>query len=196
MDKKTICALGFFADMLEYPASLSIWPSGMAERARECAALLEGDAKDLLAVFSEDISFKKCGEMEEIFTATFDFRPDCALHVGAHLFGGGDSTGGGDTRRGIFMAGLNEYYKACGFQFSPGQEMPDHLVVMLRFLCHLERSRSWEAEKEKALELVSECIIPTVEKILTALDGNGGKNPYAPLLKAIIIFLADTEVCK
>jgi nitrate reductase assembly molybdenum cofactor insertion protein NarJ len=77
------------------------------------------------------------------------------------------------------MAKLKEHYKAHGF--SEEKELPDHLSVMLRFL-------SANCNDAESQELIRECMLPALSKMIGALNGVK-ENPYRAVLKASAIVL-------
>jgi nitrate reductase delta subunit len=109
--------------------------------------------------------------MEELYTSTFDLNAICYPYVGYHLFGDGN-------HRGMFLAGLKEHYQVS--HFSAGNELPDHLGVMLRFLAN----DGDEGERE---ELIFLCIIPALKKMLEGFEDKS--NPYQGVLQALLLML-------
>ena len=89
------------------------------------------------------------GAMEELYTETFDVTPAATLHAGYHLFG--DS-----PKRSAFLVRLREEYESHGMDVSP--EQADHLSVILRFL-------SIARDREFAVPLLRECVLPMVQKL-------------------------------
>jgi nitrate reductase delta subunit len=113
--------------------------------------------------------------MRELYTTTFDMQPVCYPYVGYHLFGE-------SYKRGAFMAQLNEAYHAHGY--SAGQELPDHLSVILRFL-------GLDAENHRddfCKALINDGVNPALEKMLKVFDAQS-ENPYFGLLSALHLFL-------
>ncbi len=155
-------ALALLARALDYPGA------DLKERCEALASLLAEapEARRALDRFAEAIAPLAPERLEEIYAATFDVNPACCLYVGFHLFG--DS-----YKRGAFMARLNGEYRERGFD--PGNELPDHLPVLLRFLGSLDdcELRSW---------LLYEAIVPGLEKIAAAFDGT--ENVYGDLARA------------
>jgi len=166
-DPRKLYAL--FAEMLEYPAY------SLYECFDECISLLmdrDNEAAKLLRKFESILARVPLTEMQEIYTRTFDLQPACYPYVGYHLFGE-------DYRRGLFMAGLKKHY--LSHDFSVEKELPDHLAVILRFLAETSR------DKEKA-ELIHECVIPSLEKMLAG-GLKEGDNPYGGVLQALLLTL-------
>ncbi len=114
-------------------------------------------------------------QLEELYTATFDMQPVCYPYVGYQLFGE-------SYKRGAFMAQLNEAYHACGY--STGQELPDHLPVILRFLGLSTTAR----EDDFGRTLMVEGLEPALEKMLQAFDKDS-MNPYFGVLSALYLVL-------
>ncbi len=161
-----------FADLLQYPTLATSLKAGhcyerlLASR-RDLAPLLEN--------FYHTMEQRSLGQMQELYTTTFDMQPVCYPYVGYHLFGE-------SYRRGAFMAQLNEAYHACGY--SAGQELPDQLSVILRFL-------GLEADNRQGdfcQSLLHEGVIPAVKKMLQTF-GEQSENPYFGLLSALNQFL-------
>jgi nitrate reductase delta subunit len=156
-----------FAEILEYPT-----PS-LPNQVDDCTSLLTSlhkEAVPMLEEFRAALGVTSLDRMEEIYTRTFDLQAICHPYVGYHLFGNG-------SQRGTFMAGLKEHYKACGL--SVGNELPDHIGIMLRFA-----STCTNAERE---DLASECIVPAVRKMISEFED--GSNPYRGILQALLLVL-------
>ena len=149
------------ADILDYPSPR------LPEQVRECLALLPPPSAELLREFEEHVAKTGKAELEELYTATFDMQPGCSLYVGYQIFGE-------DQRRSFFMAKLREDYRA--HRFSDGGELPDYLPVILRYLAVREAD-------ETRVELISECVLPTVTKLTEALAASS--HLYVPVLKAL-----------
>ena len=103
-------------------------------------------------------------DMQEEYTATFDFDQECSLDVGWHLFG--------DTHeRGAFMASLREDMIRTGVPESA--ELPDHLTHVLALL----------ARDPDGAPALAEAVAPGVDAVAHALVDRG--SPYQYLLAAI-----------
>ncbi|MEA5115583.1 MAG: nitrate reductase molybdenum cofactor assembly chaperone [Geobacteraceae bacterium] len=160
---------GLFAEIIDYPTPLL---ASRIEELRQLVSCRDGKAGECLGQFREFVVTNSPAMLEELYTATFDLQPLCYRYVGYQLFGE-------EYRRGLFMAGLREHYRACGFE--AGDELPDQLCVILRFLA----GRKPEAVE---VELVSDCLIPSLEKMLTGFST--ADNPYRHPLQALLRFLA------
>ncbi len=153
------------AEILKYPT-----PS-LDNQVDDCASMLsDTDAVRLLNKFQAFLKITTLERIEEIYTSTFDLQGICHPYVGYHLFGNG-------SQRGLFMAALRENYKTSGF--SAGNELPDHLSIMLCFA-----SNCTTPEKK---ELVNECIVPAVKRMVS--DFEEDSNPYRGVLQALLLAL-------
>ncbi|MBI4284721.1 MAG: nitrate reductase molybdenum cofactor assembly chaperone [Chloroflexi bacterium] len=180
VDLKEICRQ--FAGILEYPQR------DLAERASECEALVapvDAEAKASLGEFRAFVEKTPLGQMEEIYTGTFDLNATCHLYVGDYILGQ-------DYKRSAFLNKLLEIYQECGFD--PGREMPDHLVVLLRFVATCDRAEISE-------EIARDAVLPAVEQMLAKKE-KGKKNwgtlvtvqPYTLVLKALRLALQPQPV--
>ncbi len=156
------------ADVLEYPRD------DLKERCAELSGLLEDErpgAAQAMKDFQSAIEALPLERLEEIYAATFDLNPVCCLHVGYHLFGE-------SYKRGAFMAKLNADYRDRGFH--PGNELPDHVPVVLRFMAALDDSeqRSW---------LLEEAVLPALLKIAGAFEDTD--NVYTALVRSVTLAL-------
>ena len=114
----------------------------------------------------------QAGQLEELYTGTFDLQVVCYPYVGYHLFGE-------SYKRGMFMAQLNQGYRERGF--SAGNELPDHVAVVLRFL-------ALTTDGDFSQALLREGLIPTVDKMAQAF-GDQSDNPYAEVIRALLLVL-------
>jgi nitrate reductase delta subunit len=165
-----------FADLLEYPTLATSIKAGHG------FSRLLGfmpDAASALERFYSEIERHPLQKQEELYTVTFDMQPVCYPYVGYQLFGE-------SYKRGAFMAQLNEAYHAIGY--SAGEELPDHLSVILHFLALDEANRPGDF----CQSLVTEGLIPALEKMTKLFDAQS-ENPYAGLLSALHLFLIHTS---
>ena len=135
-----------------------------------CSAAVPEAATEF-AYFREECARLGKARTEELYTATFDFQTDSSPYVGFHLFGE-------DPRRSLFMARLKERYRDHGIE--PGVELPDHLASIFRLLAAAP-------EGEEADDIVSDCLLPAVQKMRTALEGKS--TPYKCLLRAVFLVI-------
>ena len=165
------------ASLLSYPdaglyRALDDCIRGLAPEAPEAATLLE-HFRDTAGELGQDA-------LEQAYIQVFEMQAETALYIGHQLFGE-------EWRRGAFMACLKERYQECGL--SSGAELPDHVSVILRFL-EVEQPGP---EKE---ELIGDCIVPALHKVLRAMEGK--KTPYGDVVRAVLLRLgaggvSDTE---
>jgi nitrate reductase molybdenum cofactor assembly chaperone NarJ/NarW len=163
-----------FGDLLEYPT-----PS-LLQQAKECAEQLRvvhRDAANRLEEFCRIAEELPTSRMEELYTSTFDMQPVCYPYVGYHLYGE-------SYKRGAFMARLNEGYHQYGF--SAGNELPDHVAIVLRFLAQGPLGRDGDFGRA----LLCEGLVPTLEKMAGTFGGQNG-NPYAAVVSALLLVLTD-----
>ncbi len=158
--------LAAFSDALEYPgdglsARVSACIDSVGQESPEAAALLAG--------FREVALRTAPGRLEELYTAAFDLQDGCAPYLSAHLFPG-------DPRRGEFLARLAGSYRARGF--SAGDELPDHLGVVLRYLA----ANGGDGEAAELLGLV---VLPAATAVAEELARQ--RHPWEPLVRALVL---------
>ncbi|GAM09938.1 nitrate reductase delta subunit [Geobacter sp. OR-1] len=159
-----------YADILDYPAPV------LVERLEELLPLIaraHGQATQLLQQFREFVVGNPLEKLEEIYTVTFDLQPLCSPYIGYQLFGE-------EYRRGMFMARLREHYRSNGF--AAGDDLPDHLCVILRFLASREPG-------EVEGELITDCMIPALGKMLEGFTKS--TNPYREALQSLLLLMGD-----
>jgi len=167
---QTLCQQ--FADLLSYPDSTT------RETAAACAALLRelrSEVDEHLTAFVNFLEAQDAARLEEIFTATFDLQPACHPYVGYQLCGE-------SQQRTMFLIKLQQLYNQ--HDFAAGSELPDHLSTMLRFIGTV-------TDRSCRQELISDGLLPALEKLLQGLDTTG-EHPYVKLLRALQRFLAET----
>lgn len=160
--------LARLADVLEYPRA------DLGEQCTTLSRLLEADrpgAAHAMEDFGKAIEALPPSRLEEIYAATFDVNPVCCLYVGYHLFGE-------SYKRGAFMAKLNAEYREHGFE--TGNQLPDHLPVILRYLAALDdpEQRSW---------MLEDAILPALTKISKGFERTD--NVYAKLIQLVLLTL-------
>src|ERR1044071_784499 len=161
--------------MYEQLASLVSYPdAGLLLALDHCIQALAPEvpeAATLLEHFREVAGELGQDGLEETYIQVFEMQAEAALYIGHQLFGE-------DWRRGTFMACLKERYQECGF--SCGAELPDHASVILRFL----EGEQPGPEKE---ELIADCIVPALHKVLRAVDDKN--TPYGKVVRAVLLSL-------
>lgn len=155
-----------FSQILDYPTGPM---NGLFD---ECNAELASefpDADELLLKFRDVTAGTSLGVLEELYTNTFDLRPDCTMNLGYHLFGD-------DSRRGVFLAELKERMERSGIAI--GVELPDHLSLVLRYV---------DAAEEERSVLVQDCLLPALSRMTGVLESGG--NPYQFVLRSLMLWL-------
>jgi len=161
-----------FADILEYPGHTDL--AGQAKACADLTLAVSPEAATLLDEFRAFVEQTSPARLDELYTLTFDLQLVCYPYVGYHLFGE-------SYKRGAFLARLNEGYRAHGF--SAGNELPDHLGMILRFL-------SMNGEGDFSQTLVNEGVNPAVNKMAQSF-GENGDNPYSGVIQALLLVLQE-----
>jgi nitrate reductase delta subunit len=136
-----------FAELLEYPQI------GLSQSVRECEALISPrnpEAAALVHAFRSFVEEASLGQVQELYTRTFDLDATYHPYVGHHLFGE-------SYKRSAFMVGLKERYQA--YDLVVEGELPDHLGVMLRFLSLCD-------DAGQTADIVQEAISPALERMV------------------------------
>jgi len=155
--------------LLTYPGD------GYLAAGEECLERLEAarcDAEQQLVLFLDRLRPLNTGELQELFTITFDLNPVCSLEVGWHLHG--------DTYdRGEFLVNMRQMLRRCGV--AEGGELPDHLAHLLTALPKLD--------VDEGRTMVATALLPAVEKMLPALAAR--HNPFEHLMNTVFTLLND-----
>jgi nitrate reductase molybdenum cofactor assembly chaperone NarJ/NarW len=155
-----------FAFILDYPqASIT----GLLDDCAAELALETPDAQAHLLDFRAAVAQKKLSQLQEVYTAAFDLRPDCTPNLGYHLFGD-------DARRGVFLAELKGRMEARGMAL--GVELPDHIAFILNYLDMVEEERQ---------AMIEDCLLPAITRMTEVLKDS--KNPYEHALRALLRLL-------
>jgi nitrate reductase delta subunit len=104
-------------------------------------------------------------QLQEQYTAAFDFDPACALDLGWHLFAR-------PRERAAFLAALREDLDRADIAESP--EPPDHLTNVLALISRDEYTRAAQ---------LADLVMPAVADIERALMARG--SPYVHALAAV-----------
>jgi nitrate reductase delta subunit len=159
-------------------AALLVYPDDrVQQRAAACAVQLRGinaEACDLLDRFSDFLSTNDASRIEEAFTRAFDLQALCHPYIGYQLCGE-------SQQRTMLMLKLAELYRQHGFL--PGNELPDHLSEVLRFVGSI-------SDQGCRLEIIRDGILPALEKIILGIETEN--HPYLVLIKALQSFLTET----
>jgi nitrate reductase delta subunit len=152
-----------FAELFAYPRG------DVAGVARRCLDLLEPGHPSAapLRKFLLWAGRAGAGEIEEVYSATFDLQPSCAPYVGYQICPD-------PARRNMFLSALATVYSGEGYR--PQEELGDHLAEVLRFLAVAR-------DQEARLTLLREGLAPAVERMASSFEP--ASNPYGSLLEAL-----------
>ncbi|MEW6581851.1 MAG: molecular chaperone TorD family protein [Actinomycetota bacterium] len=175
--------ISLFVEVLDYPGPGTAGALGELER------LLAGPAPaaaDIVARHRDAVTPLPLGRLQEMYTGAFDLDTLSDLdatvypYVGHHLFGE-------SYKRSAFLTELAGRFRAEGFEVE--RELPDHLVVILRYIVA-------RPDGELAAELTVDAVIPARERMTGDLDEAGvatepatGRQVYQLLLAALRIVL-------
>lgn len=152
-----------FVSLISYP------DNSFSENCQNAAAELSDFVCDedrfQLNLFIDRISKMKRGELEELYTSTFDINGICSLDVGYLVFGE-------DYKRGEFLVRVNEVHRQNGIAL--GTELGDHLTNLLQLI-------SISEEDEFVNEFVQKILLVACDKMLAAFSYNKDNPFYIPL---------------
>ncbi len=160
-----------FSTLLSYPEQ------SVVAQAVACSAQLQeinAEASAAMASFTSFLEANDINRIEEAFTGTFDLQSLCHPYVGYQLCGE-------SQQRTMFMIKLQELYKQYGFV--AGNELPDHLTEVLRFIGSI-------SDQACRQEIILDGLLPALEKITLGIESEG--HPYVALLNALQSFLSET----
>jgi nitrate reductase delta subunit len=167
------------ARMLDYPGGKE-WMVADCDMAGK--ALQDRHIESPLASFARYVESSAMEKLQEEYVATFDFNPAVALYLGHHLFGD-------HQKKGAYLIRLKREFGCHGFTPS-GNELPDHLPLVLGFLAYLARN----AEDGVRRSFLSECVLPGVDKLSAAFSARGD-SPWKPVVEAArLLCAADSAV--
>lgn len=157
------------AELCEYPTSRT------PATAKLCAMFLEDRCPEAalhVRALLRKIERADVRELQERYSAVFDFAPTRTLDLGYQLFG--------ETyKRGVFLVKMKE--SVLAHELDAGAELPDHLPTVLRLLADL-------APEEEPKDLAEEVILPCVEKVLRSFeDDAGGYRSVLAGVKALLM---------
>ena len=141
-----------------------------AQECRQAVSATEPDVAALFDCFLDEMKSLSSEAQQEIFTATFDLNPSCALEVGWHLFGE-------NYERGAFLVKMRRQLMRFGLLDSG--ELPDHLSLVLAVLGRMPA--------EEAEEFAGACLLPALGKMRANLAGKS--NPFESVLDAIALLV-------
>jgi nitrate reductase delta subunit len=165
--------------MLDYP-----WEKeGMLADSETAVDGLRGiDGNPPLAPFAAFVESSTLARIQEDYVATFDFNPAVAPYLGHHIFGD-------NRKKGAYLIRLKQEFGRHGF-VPAGNELPDHLPLVLGFLSHLAERGDDDARRS----FISECVLPGVERLSAGFSARPD-SPWMAVVEAIrILCAADTDV--
>jgi nitrate reductase delta subunit len=127
--------------------------------------------------FAGFVAVSTLASLQEAYVATFDFNAAAALYLGHHLFGDG-------PKKGAYLVRLKQEFGRHRFVPS-GDELPDHLPVVLGFLAHLARRGNGGVRRA----FLSECVLPGVERLRAAFSARKD-SPWKTVVEAAAILCA------
>jgi nitrate reductase delta subunit len=160
-----------FAVLLSYPGQ------SITRDATACSAdlkLVSPEASTSLESFLSFLKANDINRIEEAFTGTFDLQSLCHPYVGYQLCGE-------SQQRTMFMIKLKDIYQEYGFV--SGNELPDHLTEVMRFIGSI-------SDQECRQEIIEDGLLPALAKITLGIESDN--HPYVALLNALQSFLAET----
>jgi len=152
-------------EQLEALAALFTYPGNGYAAAAESVAASSGSAARSLLVFASEVRRMPLTALQELYTATFDLQPACALDLGWHLFGE-------DYQHGVLLSRMRRELRAYGI--AETGELPDHLSHALLLL-----GRMGPAQAE---EFAAAIVVPAVEHMLQRMPS---ENVFRGLLQAV-----------
>ena len=166
--------------MRPVPALYDAWAGLLEYPGTSDARSLERNADVVLAAFPEAFEDLQpllgalrggdVGELEEIFTRTFDNSPERALELGWHLHGE-------SYARGAFLVRMRQWMRSCDLPETV--DLPDHVSNILRVVARLP--------PKTADTLARSVALPALAKVE---EGFGAEtNPYRGVVKSLAGFL-------
>jgi nitrate reductase assembly molybdenum cofactor insertion protein NarJ len=152
------------ARLLDYPEE-GRYPEALA---RSIELLEDGyeEAAALLRPLHDHVHAMSRGEVQELYTRTFDINAVCTLEIGWHIYGE-------DYARGALLVKLREQLRLVNIPESC--ELPDHLTHVLMLIGRLVG--------EEADELAARYLLPGLDKMSKGMAE--GEQPYLGLIEAV-----------
>jgi nitrate reductase delta subunit len=156
------------ARMLDYPAE----KNGLHEAHGVVRTFLdERHPGCSIASFAEFVAASPLATLQEEYVATFDFNPATAPYLGHHLFGNNQKKGG-------YMISLKQEFSRLDFH-PAGNELPDHLAVVLGFLAHLARHEDDAVRRQ----FIACYVLPGLQRLNAAFAARR-QSPWQALVEA------------
>ncbi|CAN5639357.1 hypothetical protein BH10CYA1_BH10CYA1_13510 [soil metagenome] len=162
-------ALSGIATLLDYPTAQY---KDNIKQARALVKIVCPRSAKLLDQFAKTVSTETLEQLEEQFTRTFDIAPLCNLYASSYIYGDENFD------RGNLMATLSFKFKELGFD--SGNELPDHLGLLLKFSTFIST--------EELNELIRYCLLDPVKQMNDCLK-DCSNNPFHLLINAIFDLL-------
>jgi nitrate reductase delta subunit len=162
------------------------YPEGIEGIVADCdtvrKVLQTNNIESPLEPFGRFVEASALARLQEEYVATFDFNPAVALYLGHHLFGD-------NRKKGTYLVRVKQEFGRSGFTPS-GNELPDHLPLLLGFLAYLARN----GEDGVRRSFLSECVLPGVERLGAAFSARGD-SPWKPVVEAVrLLCAADSAI--
>ena len=129
------------------------------------------------AEFADFLRDSTLARLQKEYVSNFDFNPSKAPYLGHHLYD--------DNQKKVAYKKMvkQEFARSC---FSPaGNELPDHLTVLLFFLAHLSR----QGEEECRQRFIAEAVLPGLRKLMEAGEPQE-QSPWLPVIETAEILLS------
>ncbi len=169
------------ARMLDYPKNKEIL---QADSDGVSGFLLEHDFACPLVPFAGFVARSTLADLQEDYVATFDFNPAVAPYLGHHLYGD-------NQKKGAYMIMIKQEF--ARHEFTPlGNELPDHLPLVLGFLAHLAQQKKDRVRQA----FISESILPGLERLNTGFADRQNSPWKAVVEAAKLLCAADTATCE
>lgn len=167
------------ARMLDYPEEIE---GLLADYDNARTILQTNNIVSPLEPFGRFVEASALARLQEEYVQTFDFNPAVALYLGHHLFGD-------NRKKGAYLIRLKQEFERRGFAPS-GNELPDHLPLLLGFLTCLARN----GEDGVRRSFISECVLPGVERLGAAFSARRD-SPWKPVVEAArLLCAADSAI--
>lgn len=166
------------ARLLEYPDGKE---TVLAAHDTVARFLRESGLECPTSPFAEFVAGSSLAEIQEDYVATFDFNPAAAPYLGHHLYGD-------HRKKGEYMIRVKREFGRHGFT-PAGNELPDHLGVLLSFLAHLA-SRGDDAARR---QFITSHVLPGLEKLAASFAARR-ESPWKALVDAAEVLC--TADCK